>query len=114
MCAYWLYFFFSSRRRHTRLVSDWSSDVCSSDLLIMLVVGIAVLPFVPLETAAYEKAAQAWLGQPVKIGTVNLSLLPLPQLKFEKVVIGRDPQLKVAVIKARPELGSLWEDRVSL
>src|SRR5262249_57276261 len=27
-----VYFFFSSRRRHTRLVSDWSSDVCSSDL----------------------------------------------------------------------------------
>src|SRR5258706_4666987 len=25
---------FSSRRRHTRLVSDWSSDVCSSDLLV--------------------------------------------------------------------------------
>src|SRR5215213_7520705 len=28
------FFFFSSRRRHTRLVSDWSSDVCSSDLLV--------------------------------------------------------------------------------
>src|SRR5262249_58410693 len=27
-------FFFSSRRRHTRLVSDWSSDVCSSDLVL--------------------------------------------------------------------------------
>src|SRR5574341_489243 len=27
-----LLFFFSSRRRHTRLVGDWSSDVCSSDL----------------------------------------------------------------------------------
>src|SRR5690242_21107561 len=26
------YFFFSSRRRHTRLTCDWSSDVCSSDL----------------------------------------------------------------------------------
>ena len=26
-------FFFSSRRRHTRLVSDWNSDVCSSDLI---------------------------------------------------------------------------------
>ena len=25
-------FFFSSRRRHTRFTSDWSSDVCSSDL----------------------------------------------------------------------------------
>src|ERR1019366_7942234 len=28
-----VFFFFSSRRRHTRLVSDWSSDVCSSDLV---------------------------------------------------------------------------------
>src|SRR5256885_8129191 len=28
-----LYFFFSSRRRHTRLQGDWSSDVCSSDLV---------------------------------------------------------------------------------
>src|SRR5262249_56636564 len=28
-------FFCSSRRRHTRLVSDWSSDVCSSDLLAL-------------------------------------------------------------------------------
>src|SRR6267142_2689386 len=27
-----MYFFFSSRRRHTRLTCDWSSDVCSSDL----------------------------------------------------------------------------------
>src|SRR5256885_14549971 len=26
-------FFFSSRRRHTRLQGDWSSDVCSSDLI---------------------------------------------------------------------------------
>src|SRR5256885_1673808 len=29
-----LFFFFSSRRRHTRLQGDWSSDVCSSDLAI--------------------------------------------------------------------------------
>src|SRR2546426_7276932 len=28
------FFFFSSRRRHTRLQGDWSSDVCSSDLLL--------------------------------------------------------------------------------
>src|SRR5204863_7047644 len=26
------FFFFSSRRRHTRSLRDWSSDVCSSDL----------------------------------------------------------------------------------
>src|SRR5205809_4708930 len=29
-------FFFSSRRRHTRCSRDWSSDVCSSDLLLDL------------------------------------------------------------------------------
>src|SRR5205814_5444649 len=29
---YFFFFFFSSRRRHTRCLSDWSSDVCSSDL----------------------------------------------------------------------------------
>src|SRR5882672_12019964 len=29
---YFLVFFFSSRRRHTRSLCDWSSDVCSSDL----------------------------------------------------------------------------------
>src|SRR5690606_40244682 len=28
----YVYFFFSSRRRHTRFSRDWSSDVCSSDL----------------------------------------------------------------------------------
>src|SRR5690606_40579872 len=28
-----VFFFFSSRRRHTRFSRDWSSDVCSSDLI---------------------------------------------------------------------------------
>src|SRR5438477_9742403 len=31
-CLRLLGFFFSGRRRHTRLTCDWSSDVCSSDL----------------------------------------------------------------------------------
>src|SRR5690606_39998286 len=29
-----MFFFFSSRRRHTRFSRDWSSDVCSSDLYV--------------------------------------------------------------------------------
>src|SRR5256885_7861465 len=32
-------FFFSSRRRHTRLQGDWSSDVCSSDLKAKQILG---------------------------------------------------------------------------
>src|SRR5437762_8764068 len=32
-CLFCVFFFFSSRRRHTRYIGDWSSDVCSSDLI---------------------------------------------------------------------------------
>src|SRR5215210_3446299 len=32
MSIYVLFFFFSSGRRHTRYIGDWSADVCSSDL----------------------------------------------------------------------------------
>src|SRR5690349_21905932 len=32
-CVFVVFFFFSSRRRHTRSLRDWSSDVCSSDLI---------------------------------------------------------------------------------
>src|SRR5262245_65364762 len=41
------YFFFSSRRRHTRCLSDWSSDVCSSDLEDK--VGIVADPLRPVK-----------------------------------------------------------------
>src|SRR5690606_40679888 len=35
---FYVVFFFSSRRRHTRFSRDWSSDVCSSDLDDVVVV----------------------------------------------------------------------------
>src|SRR5689334_24060898 len=38
LCIFF-FFFFSSRRRHTRWNCDWSSDVCSSDLLSVLLGG---------------------------------------------------------------------------
>src|SRR3712207_8140306 len=38
-------FFFSSRRRHTRYWRDWSSDVCSSDLMALaLSLSLGLLP----------------------------------------------------------------------
>src|SRR5256884_7184943 len=44
------FFFFSSRRRHTRCSRDWSSDVCSSDLLLIGYGAGAVNPWVAFET----------------------------------------------------------------
>src|SRR3989442_8704540 len=35
-----VFFFFSSRRRHTRCGRDWSSDVCSSDLRVVIEGGL--------------------------------------------------------------------------
>src|SRR5438093_7172264 len=50
-------FFFSSRRRHTRLVSDWSSDVCSSDLAVKC--GLRGLVCSPLEIARLRQIIPA-------------------------------------------------------
>src|SRR2546422_3130546 len=55
-------FFFSSRRRHTRCSRDWSSDVCSSDLLTRLAAGgfgaFGVIVLVHLRLRALPRADQ--------------------------------------------------------
>src|SRR2546426_8616767 len=52
-------FFFSSRRRHTRLQGDWSSDVCSSDLAARL-----QHPHVLSVHDSGEAAGQLWFTMP--------------------------------------------------
>src|SRR5262245_62552021 len=53
-------FFFSSRRRHTRCLSDWSSDVCSSDLPLRLALTSVGLALVLLSVCLFGNAtAQA-------------------------------------------------------
>src|SRR3989454_8458106 len=53
-CVSLLFFFFSSRRRHTRLQGDWSSDVCSSDLPPAGArVWIDTTSFTPTDTLAF-------------------------------------------------------------
>src|SRR5690606_40687858 len=49
-------FFFSSRRRHTSFSRDWSSDVCSSDLLFSDIYAAAELQDIPAETVISEYA----------------------------------------------------------
>src|SRR5215210_5117100 len=50
-----IFFFFSSRRRHTRYIGDWSSDVCSSDLDTPGKLAAFAFAFEHLESAAYEQ-----------------------------------------------------------
>src|SRR5205807_7491189 len=47
-------FFFSSRRRHTRLQGDWSSDVCSSDLVASEIISLGSPDSRVLPRASYH------------------------------------------------------------
>src|SRR6266480_7126023 len=49
-----VFFFFSSRRRHTRLTCDWSSDVCSSDLENLMMAATLAGGTTVIENAACE------------------------------------------------------------
>src|SRR5207302_3569142 len=73
------FFFFSSRRRHTRFSRDWSSDVCSSDLIQNLVDEIEEMP------SALENVADA-------LALVGAQRVHLHQLGKPKDGIQRGPQ----------------------
>src|SRR5262249_59786397 len=65
---------FSSRRRHTRLVSDWSSDVCSSDL-----VGKEKVPWIASLSLTLEQAHD--LAQGSKKVRQSMALSPCPRCR---------------------------------
>src|SRR5262245_63920298 len=81
------FFFFSSRRRHTRCLSDWSSDVCSSDLAHSRT--ISSMPGVfqmSVDEIVRECAAVKSLGIP------SVILFGIPEEKDE---VGRSEERRV-------------------
>src|SRR5437762_13542576 len=78
-------FFFSSRRRHTRYIGDWSSDVCSSDLEEVRMRRVAVIIVAVVVAGASGTVAQeAYPTRPVTIvnpfppgGIADLTARPL-------------------------------------
>src|SRR5699024_11726170 len=82
-------FFFSSRRRHTRSKRDWSSDVCSSDLLrgISCTVTLQEIPFPINLLPAGPDLPLSILGmQPLSIG----GLLPAVFCRSEERRVGKE------------------------
>src|SRR5207249_7231775 len=83
------FFFFSSRRRHTRSKRDWSSDVCSSDLKDpkpWKVVAFGGAPEVSVAQAASEREAQALLER---------NQVPSSAFRDRVVVVGRSEERRV-------------------
>src|SRR5437879_1671986 len=65
-----LSFFFSSRRRHTRYIGDWSSDVCSSDLLRPLEMTMMICS-IPADTAS---STAYWMMGRSTSGIISLGI----------------------------------------
>src|SRR5205814_8838270 len=84
-----LSFFFSSRRRHTRCLSDWSSDVCSSDLA-------AVAPAAP-PTA--EAGARALSGNAARIAALVIGLAGIGAVAIRNA-LSAEPDVGSAVLIA--------------
>src|SRR5256886_5805891 len=69
VCEYsYCFFFFSSRRRHTRFDCDWSSDVCSSDLDARLNAVAKFVHDVALAFPDLSKIDTDWAGMHPIIG----------------------------------------------
>src|SRR5262245_64762513 len=88
----WWFFFFSSRRRHTRCLSDWSSDVCSSDLTLGRP-GRDVVSGFPLVNARSHELGHGHLGG-IYIGALVLlgyePLASLLGLRSEERRVGKE------------------------
>src|SRR5256885_1268051 len=72
-CGTLLFFFFSSRRRHTRLQGDWSSDVCSSDLVARHRAEVPEAFAQRISLAAHQKAADYTLAK-ARIALIEMTL----------------------------------------
>src|SRR5262245_65622590 len=66
-------FFFSSRRRHTRCLSDWSSDVCSSDLAVLQLRPYQE-PYIPIAVASVQSPAGVQLAGKYGASVLSLSI----------------------------------------
>src|SRR5262245_62991698 len=119
MSLHLFFFFFSSRRRHTRCLSDWSSDVCSSDLHRWRAGGI-MLQFLPRaskrarvadlnvgrapdgrEPHAVEED-DAWAEGQALISTAEDIELIDPSLSSEQLVYRLFHEPGVRVVRASP------------
>src|SRR5262249_57271146 len=97
-----LFFFFASRRRHTRLVSDWSSDVCSSDLSHLGSKRQAVAACVPAPVTR-EPGAESSDALPVRI-----PLGPRPSLRRLRCGGLRRGLLRSGAPRCSPTSQLLW------
>src|SRR5256886_9195555 len=81
-----VFFFFSSRRRHTRFDCDWSSDVCSSDLILSTLPSAGVGALLALTVTGYDLSLVSFIGIILLMGIVKKNAIMMIDFALE---IGR-------------------------
>src|SRR5256886_12933030 len=72
-CDHIFFFFFSSRRRHTRFDCDWSSDVCSSDLVLLTrLFRLHAILFIVLIALEVSLISRGWIWGILLLPVVNI------------------------------------------
>src|SRR5207245_5340710 len=98
-------FFFSSRRRHTRCYRDWSSDVCSSDLLTRRCFGrpkqrrvrfqrLHLLLEHALDIGGKERRDRRWQGNIPRLAALDPNATQ-PPFRSEERRVGRESRSRV-------------------
>ena len=91
-----------------RRPAKWGKPVAIA-LFVIVLGGLGLLHVTPLSNTQYENMASAAIGQPVKIGSVHLSVITGVELKFEGISIGEN--VRIAGARAVPQIGTLFGDR---
>src|SRR5256885_16607373 len=106
-----IYFFFSSRRRHTRLQGDWSSDVCSSDLPVAEGVGTVWRIMAERLTASWTTAPHFYLVREVNVSRLvswreRASKHTGARLTYTDLLV----KLVAATLPQHPGVNASWQD----
>ncbi|HEU4442712.1 MAG TPA: hypothetical protein VFR83_11855 [Burkholderiales bacterium] len=99
-----------TRRGEARMAKGGWGKPIAITLFLLLVIALGVAHVMPIDTSDYERAATEALGEPVKIGSANLSLVGGLQLKFRNVSFG---DTRLAEVRGFPELDALLGPRKS-
>src|SRR5690606_40065580 len=91
--VFYYFFFFSSRRRHTRFSRDWSSDVCSSDLLP---VAVAPTPAARPQSAAPSPRPVAAPSAPSRSSAPAVAVKADGDQRSEERRVGKEGRYLVA------------------
>ncbi len=94
----------------------WALRLGVAALVVLAIAAVALVHVFPFNErlARLQRDASQQFGQPVRIGSMNLSLFPYPQWRLGQIVVGEGRQITIERINARVEFGALLADSMQI